>query len=286
MAPASGALSAGLPVGCELLSVAFVSEREAGQTLVTEFPPAFRMFAVVEKGAATSATRSAFSVEVLTVPAANHQCVELQDKAHLWVDAASSDRGAPTQMVTLQGAQIFWNSARIAILAPADRLSAARRAVVEAFWYDLELGAVERMLGEIWPQLERDTPLAFTFDEKALPRRQELRKRYVQVMDLRSRHGRLSPHVHCPHLHPPTLASQIAERFRERARMDHRHEILGQQLEVFERVYETCGQRASEFVQSRNGHMLEWIIIVLLLTQILLWGFELLASLDTTTTVQ
>ena len=282
----SDALPGGLPAGCDVLAVAFVSDRAVGQTLVTEFPAAFRQFAVVCRGDASSATNLDPSVDVLTVPAATHQCAELQEIAHLWVDAARSDREAPTQMLTLHGAQIVWNRARIAILAPADRLPAVRRAVIEAFWYDLELSAVEQALETVWPQLERDTSLAFEFDEKALPRRKELRKLYVQVMTLRSRQTRLSPYVHCPHVHPPTLASQIAERFRERAMMYHRHEVLGQQLEVCERVYETCGQRASEFAQARTGHMLEWIIIVLLLTQILLWGFELLVSLTPTTTVQ
>ena len=58
--------------------------------------------------------------------------------------------------------------------------------------------------------------------------------------------------------------------------MLHRLDFLGQQLEVFEKTYDSCGQRASDFMQSRTGHLLELIIIVLLLTQIILWGFEIL----------
>jgi uncharacterized Rmd1/YagE family protein len=82
------------------------------------------------------------------------------------------------------------------------------------------------------------------------------------------------------------LASQVAERFRERTRLLHRHEILGDQLEVFEKVYDSCGQRISDYVQSRTGHILECVIIVLLVLQILIWGFDILTSLEPSTVVQ
>jgi hypothetical protein len=38
-----------------------------------------------------------------------------------------------------------------------------------------------------------------------------------------------------------------------------------------------CGQRASDFMLARTGHRLEWVIIVLLAAQLLLWAFEYLA---------
>ena len=32
--------------------------------------------------------------------------------------------------------------------------------------------------------------------------------------------------------------------------------VLGEQIEVFERVYELCGQRASDFMLTRSGNLL------------------------------
>ena len=61
--------------------------------------------------------------------------------------------------------------------------------------------------------------------------------------------------------------------------MVDRCEFLDEQIEVFEKVYDSCGQRASDFMLNRSSNMLEWIIIVLLSTQILLTGFEILTSL-------
>ena len=89
----------------------------------------------------------------------------------------------------------------------------------------------------------------------------------------------MNPFVLSPHVHPPTLASQIAERLRERTRMHARLEILGEQLEVFENVYESCGQRASDFMLNRSSLKLEWIIIILLLTQIVIIVFEIMMAM-------
>jgi hypothetical protein len=223
-------------------------------------------------------------IEFLTIPAANHQATELQNVAASWVDVTTSK--TPRQMMTLQGAQVYWNDTRVAILAAPERLETLRTALIETCWYDAELTSLERELATAWPEMQNDAPLAFAFDEKSLPRRKELQRRYERIISIRSRMLRLSPHVHCPHIHPPTLASQVAERFRERTRLAHRHEIFDDQLEVFESVYDTCGQRASDFAQSRTGHILECIIIVLLLLQIVFWGFEVLTSLEPTTVTQ
>jgi uncharacterized Rmd1/YagE family protein len=95
--------------------------------------------------------------------------------------------------------------------------------------------------------------------------------------------ARIGPYVHAPHMYPPTLASQISERLRERTRMMHRHEFLDEQLEVFHTVYESCAQRSSDFMLARSGHTLEWIIIVILLVQTLFSVVEILAGTGTGT---
>lgn len=64
--------------------------------------------------------------------------------------------------------------------------------------------------------------------------------------------------------------------------MSDRLELLEGKLEAQERVYELCGQRASEFMLARTGHHLEWAIILLLLTQTALLVIELLSSGKTT----
>ncbi len=273
--PADVRLPAGLPNGSAIQCIAFVSEKNSGQAVVLELPMPILRYAVSVKPDSNEQN----TLQALTIPTNNHQDADLQLAARDWVAAGALENKSPLEMMTLQGSQVFWTVGRVAILAQGDRLEAVRLALIEAFWFESELCDIERTLGDAWPQMEADLPLAFAFNERALRKQPQLKKRFQQVLLIRARLARLGPHVHAPHLHPPTLASQVAERFRERSRMLHRHGFLEDQVDVFEKVYDSCGQRASDFVQSRTGHMLEWIIIILLLTQSLLWGFGLLTSM-------
>ena len=279
----------GLPVGSELLPVVFSEDRNKGHRLLHTLPIEFQTYAFVgQSGMPVDGDQSnnpTRQIEFLIIPAASHQATELQDVVGSWVDTSTTLK-TPKQWLTLQGAQICWNDTRVAILAPAERLETLRTALIETCWFDAELATLERELANAWPEMKEDMPVAFDFDEKSLPRRKGLQRRYERVMSIRSRMLRLLPYVHCPHIYPPTLVSQLAERYRERTRLLHRHEILDSQLEVFERVYDNCGQRISDFVQSRTGHILEWIIIILLVLQMVIWGIEILTSLEPATVVQ
>lgn len=272
-------LPLGLPAGSEIQNVAFVAEKKPGQKVLLELPPAIQRFAIaVEVDAASKENAQPIDLQILSIMAENHQDVELQSLARDWVVNGSINSGSQLQVMTLQGAQVFWSAGRVAVIAPADRLNLIRKALIEASWYEQELRDIEQKLAAAWPQMEADMPLAFTFDERSLNKHTQLQQRFQQIKLIQARLARLGPHVNCPHLHPPTLASQVSERFRERNQMIHRHEFLEEQVEVFEDVYDSCGQRASDFIESRKGQMLEWVIIVLLTTQLLLWVFELLTS--------
>ena len=274
-----------LPEGAALQRIAFVAKPAPAQEVLLTFPPPIHQRAVVLANDSTSAEDEKPAVTLLAVPSASRAANqgsdgELKGQMQHWVEAAESSCATVAQWMTFQGTQICWTPQRCAILAPAERLESVKRAVVEVYYYESELNEIERSLGEAWPAMEADMPLAFEFKEQSLGKHQALQRRFQQVLLSRALLARLRPFVHTPHLHPPTLASQIGERFRERTRMMHRHEFLGEQLDVFERVYEMCGQRASDFKLARTGHMLEWAIIVLLVAQLLLSGFEVLTSIE------
>lgn len=277
-----------LPNAAVIHHVAFVAGPSDGQTVLVEFPAPLARRAILIKALAPNAASGDGQLSIMAVPTAerdlepereNETLVQLRD----WVDA-TLPRGTSSMLLTLQNARIFWSPERIAILAPADRLETVRAALIEATYYEAEVSAIERQLGTAWPQLEKDMPLAFEFEASSIPQRNELRRRFQEVLLLRAKLARLGPHVHCPHLHPPTLASQIGERLRERTRLVHRHEFLTEQVEVFERVYEMCGQKASDYMLARQGHMLEWVLIILLFVSTMLQMFEILSGTSTATT--
>ncbi|QOV89402.1 hypothetical protein [Humisphaera borealis] len=273
----------GLPENAEVLDIAFLADRSAEQIVVLEFPHAIRCRAVrvapPADGSAGGASPN-IDLSVLAIPTSDHQDEVLLRAAGTWVGQGGAVAAEQVQLMTLQGAQILWCGPRVAVMAQPERIQTVRAAMIEAFYYQTELADIERTLGEAWPQLEGDMPLAFEFNNRAISRRNQLLQRFQQVLKIRVRLARLGPLVHSPHVHPATLASQIGERFRERTRMVHRHEALGEQLEVFEKVYESCGQRVSDFMLSRSSTTLEWVIIVLLVVQLVLNGVEYLVGLS------
>ena len=67
-----------------------------------------------------------------------------------------------------------------------------------------------------------------------------------------------------------TAAQKLGEELRERAGTEARAEIVDGQIEVFEHVYEMSSQRMGEYRAARQGHIMEWVIIVLLAAEALL----------------
>lgn len=271
-----------LPSGATAAQITFVAAPAADDDVLCRLPASLGLAAVTTPCDPSLGAAPDGAILALLVPTEADAGVAEDESAEIgavraWVDAAGEEAGAI--MTTLQGVRIFWTRTRFAIMATAERLRPVCAALAEVTYYEVELDAIERALGSAWPQMEADVPLAFEFESMLPEKRAALRQRFQDVILLSARHARIGPPVHCPHIHPPTLASQVNERLRERTQMAHRHELLGDQIEVFENVYEQCGQRASEHELATTGHTLEKIIIALLLAQFILWGFEILTTL-------
>jgi hypothetical protein len=233
-----------------------------------------------------TATKEPPEFELLSIPAEGPEETELVAQARIWSStpaptsqAQSASGTALAQLMTFQGAQLLWGAGRAAIVAPAARLAALEAVLVEMGYYEAELCVVESQISAFWPNLEADGTSAFQLDERTIKTRGRMQERFHQLLGLRARLTRLIPLLLTPYVYPPTLASQLSERLRERLRMRHRVEVLQEQLEVFERIYDACGQRASDYTAERKTHVLEMIIIVLLGAQTLLALFEILTRM-------
>jgi hypothetical protein len=212
-------------------------------------------------------------MEILCIPGEGG---ELSATVDAWIEAGVSGDAASAPWMSFQGSRIRWSPDRCAILAPSDRLPAVRNALLEVSGHERALRAIERALDSAWPELDSDASLAFEFEESAVGRRKELRERLGRVLLMRARLARIAPAVLAPPFYPPTLGSQVADRLRERLRIASRYEAAAIQVDAFRDTYDMCSQRASDFMLARTGHRLEWVIIVLLAAQLLLWGFEYL----------
>ena len=201
------------------------------------------------------------------------------EAALAWV---TEGKALPATVLPLYGTHVVWSPARAVCIAPADRLGQVCDAVVEfsrceSGIRDLEAGIVAGL-----SDLDGDATAVFDVDLDDARCRQ-LAGRYRAAVGIQAGLARLAPQVHTPRLHPPTLAGQIAERLRDRTRLAERLEFAVQQAEVLVRVYEQCGQRASDAVISGRHLRLEWAIVVLLAAETLFLFVDLLASSSTPT---
>lgn len=236
---------------------------------------------------AVGSSSSGVALQLLTFPDAAaardfSSSVPTTEALRMWVAAGDSGDGGTPLLIQLQGVLICVGESRLAISGGADRIQAVTGAALEYFWLDAEVRRLERITGERWIELEEDTPAAFELTEDLLLRREQLQKRFQQMISAKAVLARLAPMIECPALYPPTLASQAGERLREKSRLGDRLQFLREQTEVFETVYELCGQRVSDYVSSRRSHTLEWIIIVLLACETILLVVDILGVVTTT----
>ncbi|MCA8983618.1 MAG: hypothetical protein R3C12_13675 [Planctomycetaceae bacterium] len=277
-----------LPDHSRITRIAYLPVETPHPDVIAEFPAPVRMRAVrlsAEDDTYPSPSPALRArLTLLSIPVAEPD-ERVLESAREWVQQhAEPDAGLasrqPTQLLMFHGMHIFWGRGCAALLAAADRLPVAEQAFIEAAYFEGELYEIETLLNHDWPLLEQDIPCAFDFSARNLSRQPELRQRFGKVLQLQSRLSRILPYLEAPHAYPPTVASQIGERLRERMRVEYRIEWLDGQLEVFEQVYELCGDRSSNFVHARATNALEWVIILLLVVQILLMLFETLSVVE------
>lgn len=198
---------------------------------------------------------------------------------HAWLDSLSSENEQPpAQWVSLPGTQVVFHPQCLVVLTSPDRSDRVCQAALEVLYLAEELRSLEATVDDAWESTLEDAPLGFEFSTVDIARRATLAERFLSVCQLRTRYARMIGQIVVPHVYPPTLASQISERLRERCRLEERLELIDERIAAQESIYERCSQRCSDFMVARTGHHLEWIIIILLAFQTILWIVDLLAA--------
>lgn len=270
-----------LPAGTQWERLTFAAQEQGeGKLLATVKAPLPCHIYVSADESAESSTAAADenSVRLMLIPGGDPEGQEWVQAAWDWLEPGVPVELRQGHLITLQGSRVLWTAGRACIIAPANRLESLRLTVAEFCLHEGEVRKMETAVAQDWPQLEADTPLAFIYEDKDSHRREELAKRFQKAIQLRTQIARLQPVLHRPPVHPPTLASQLCERLKERTRLLERVEFLGEQVDVFERVYEMCGQRSNDHALSRKSTMLEWIIIILLATETIILLVDLMNS--------
>jgi len=179
--------------------------------------------------------------------------------------------------VPLYGCYVAWTPGRAAVIGPPARLALLATAVTDFANGEAELRHLEQRCARLVDGLEGDASRTFELHKPSPSHREELAARFREAVAVCGRLALLAPVVHAPPIHPPTLASQLSERLRDRTRLAERHEFAVDRAEIAERIYEGCGQRAADFSIARSQLTLEWAIVVLLIVQTVLLVVDLLS---------
>jgi hypothetical protein len=245
------------------------SNRQPLATASIELPPELPVGSWIEPAALPG------SGDLLLVPVVEADGATLMPPLLAWVEQAAS---VPPTVLELYGTIVIWTPGRVAVASAADRLPRATAAVNEFTATVGELVAIEEAIAGLWADYEADLSCGFVVAAADASRLPELAERYRQSMSLVGRLARLSPRIHRPPEHPPTLAGQLGERLRDRCRLADREEFADDQLETIIRLYEGCGQRASDRMLAQREHVLTWVIVLLLAAETVLLLVDLLAA--------
>jgi hypothetical protein len=245
------------------------SNQQPLATASIELPPELPVGSWIEPAALPG------SGDLLLVPVVEADGATLMPPLLAWVEQAAS---VPPTVLELYGTIVIWTPGRVAVASAADRLPRATAAVNEFTATVGELVAIEEAIAGLWADYEADLSCGFVVAAADASRLPELAERYRQSMSLVGRLARLSPRIHRPPEHPPTLAGQLGERLRDRCRLADREEFADDQLETIIRLYEGCGQRASDRMLAQREHVLTWVIVLLLAAETVLLLVDLLAA--------
>jgi hypothetical protein len=206
--------------------------------------------------------------------------VDVTEIVSRWIAATNNPARPlipPSVVVPLYGCLVAWTVGRAAVVGPPDRLVTLEATVIDFASREAELHAAEQEASVALDAVVADAGESVVSDHHSPEHRSLLARRYVEAVSVSRRLARLAPTIHTPPVHPPTLASQLGERLRDRTRLLERYELAVERAELSERIAEASRQRSDELGIARQQTGLEWTIVVLLVVQTALLVVDLLA---------
>lgn len=272
-------------VRATLHHIRFVEQVTDDQVVLLEFahPVSRKAVDVVTELDAPPAppeTSNADELLVLTVPPQLKDNPRWRDEIHKWGTHTTDRRAAPPITVKIKNVEVLWRPGRAVIFAALEQAEPMLEALVDFAFFEGELRKLEREIADFWPEVERDTPLAYEVKKNDPERFEEVRRQMDTVLARRMRHARMESNLYWPPAYLPRPAYELGELLREEASVEDRVELVDGQLEVQESVFELSSQRISDYRLTRHGLILEWIIIIVLVGECFLILGEILWCLE------
>jgi len=245
----------------------FVDDISGDDLVLMSFQNPSQRYAVLAESAGTA---SGDVLEVTFLPPPTTPQATANHSSWEWMDMADNQSVPPPIHIKVRGIELMWRPGRSVLQCDSQNVEALLSALVEFAHYECELRRIEEEIAGSWTELELDKSLAFEVTTSDLQRSLAVGSRMNRVLQRRIRLARIEPTLYQPGTSLTQMGQKLGEELREKARIESRLETVDAQLEVFESVYEMCGQRMGEHRAARQEHVLEWIIIVLLTAEMLL----------------
>jgi hypothetical protein len=148
-------------------------------------------------------------------------------------------------------------------------------ALVDFAFYEGNLRALEQSVVKAELQAQSDVALAHRVRYRDRAQWGRLTDCAEQCSRMRLTFARLEPQLYAACEIGPSPARRWITPLTERSNIETRLESLNDRLEALEEFYEGANQRISEYRWYKGGHALEIIIIVILLIETVMIGFDL-----------
>jgi hypothetical protein len=267
--------------GTKALRIRFVKQFAGGTPLAT-FAHPYPRFAVAESLEVEELLALSIGTEpeedqlrLVLLPAGLASPLELQKRAEQWMHRGGLSAGQPTVDLMLRSERILWRPGQAMMIGPPERLQEVLPGLIEFAFHEGELRKLEREIDADSETAEGDVDLTHSVGRDKLWRRTHVDEMTVRMTRRRMRFARLEPRLEKASISLPGPARRLAGELAMQAEVIDRLGWLDDRIEFCEDLYELANDRLSEFSYFNREYRLEFWIIVLLLSEVVIMSFEL-----------
>jgi hypothetical protein len=200
---------------------------------------------------------------------------QMRERAKALVDAP--ERAEANRMLTVEhgSESLEWRPGFAIVNCRDKSRNDIVSALVDFAFYEGNLRALEQTLVKTELQAQSDVALAHRVRYRDRGQWERLTDCAEQCSRMRLTFARLEPQLLAACEIGPSAARRWITPLTERTNIETRLESLNDRLEALEELYEGATQRISEYRWYKGGHALELIIIVILLIETIMIGFDL-----------
>ena len=255
----------------------FATDTLPGISILAEFVGKETFFALAETSsiqrllAPESENDPIEVLHFLFLPINSSASIDWTKPAEDWIARSFHTPTRPMIELNVNNHRILWRPGRALAFGSSERANEVVRGLVEFSFYENRLCKMEAQILADSRTAQNDVSLTHAVEVLDLKRQSHVNERTQTITRARMEFVELEPHLEHPDPSLPGIARRIVSELAVQAEVFSRLEIIDDQLEVLEDLYELANDRLTEFRYFRSECVLEgWVIFLLVLEVVLL----------------